>query len=258
MSDLSLIAKRFTVSINYPEGKNSKTQRIKLQFICTLVKGSLFKDPVGREHLLPAVLGIVKEHFRRRDQLPATLSLLGDVLTSLSGLEGREDNTYGDVLLVVRELLLPLLDMATVTEGADPVKSTLVSTLLGVLRLMTQRHYEEFRGALVGKDDEAQFITLAFDIFHDLVVSPAYPSDWHVMMMLQNDVILSVIQALSKVLPSLTHTHTHTHTHTLPSVDCAGVRSLYGYPKDGRFCCLEPCPLTAEQNHPSQVPEHAP
>ena len=78
---------------------------------------------------------------------------------------------------------------------------TLTSCFLGLLRLMKEEHYKRYLDSF-GKDRQrlADFLSSVFNLFLRLIKDNAFPSDWMVMRMLQNEVILAAVQSLSTAL----------------------------------------------------------
>lgn len=76
----------------------------------------------------------------------------------------------------------------------------LVANLVGLLQLLTEHHYKSLWEQLDDRKPLKDFLLRIFLVFRNLIKQNVFPSDWLVMKMTVNSVVLSSLQEISQPL----------------------------------------------------------
>jgi dedicator of cytokinesis protein 3 len=205
--EMGLIAQDFLKNVVIsPLHKHMFEKRFK--FVQGIVGGCLFSTCSGRMAILPTIVAILRDHIVRCDDLARCWDLLGDILKRLSHaarlgeLDTLESDGYSDVSLLIEHLLQPIVELKVPERMPDHVRGSQLSCVLNMLRLVREEHYSRFIRSLSRQSAHslALFLHSMFTFMDDLITNNQFPSDWLVMRMLQNEIILSTIQSLSSTL----------------------------------------------------------
>ena len=161
------------------------------------------------------------------------LDILGDFMTKLQAEDGKK--SAPDILATAQSMLQPLLKlvhdechkkreergaharrsqgsrrrrdgrpmirgMAKQNNVSDKLPdASRFACLLGLLKLMDVNHYKQYVQDLESKQREA-FCRQILEIFEVFISEPVFPTDWLVMDMAKNDVVLDTIQGMTAIL----------------------------------------------------------
>lgn len=196
---LGKLAAGFISAIRFND-KGARQRRSKLISIQSLAAGSLFATAAGRADLMPIVLQIIVDNVTKEDQEgQLTLNIAGDLLSALQASESEKSSPdIGKATKCMLPLLIEMIDPAK-PKPSRYQHQLVLSNLLAVLELMTQQHWRAYMDVLQ-EQDRLHFIRKVIVVFRALVTQGVFPSDWTVMIMLQNTVIE---RSLQYILPQM-------------------------------------------------------
>uniref|UniRef100_A0A8D9BP44 Dedicator of cytokinesis protein 3 n=1 Tax=Cacopsylla melanoneura TaxID=428564 RepID=A0A8D9BP44_9HEMI len=180
----------------------------KLKCIKNLVSGKLFQEDECRSYLLATICKHIRLHLAHRDELKLCTDILSDILSFLyqkkrtCEVGGKVNNILHHDLEV---LCLSTLDVLISTvliimDRTTAVLGSLVACLIGLLQLLDESHYKKLWEELGDKKPLKDFLLRAFLVLRDLVKQDVFPSDWLVMRMVTNQVILTALRHLAPPL----------------------------------------------------------
>ncbi|XP_049823045.1 dedicator of cytokinesis protein 3 isoform X2 [Aethina tumida] len=184
----------------------------KLSCIKNLVNTRLFQDDESRIILLETSCKHLHYHLMRRDELKLCTEILGDILSFLfkerkgSGEIGKINNCiHHDVDTVCRTILEILVQtILTVIDKEVKVMGCLVACLIGILQLLDEFHYKRLWELLSGVHGDRKplkdLLMRVFLVFRNLVRMEVFSSDWLVIKMLTNNVMLKAMQEFAQPL----------------------------------------------------------
>ncbi|XP_050437512.1 dedicator of cytokinesis protein 3 isoform X2 [Adelges cooleyi] len=178
----------------------------KLGAIKCLVAGKVFKDDEARNLLLITICKHLRHHISAREEIQLCTDILGDILTFLFHHNPMQDG--GKLNICYRRdleiLTLSTLDMLIETcliaiDRMVSVLANLVACLISLLQLLDDYHYKRLWEELERKPLK-DFLLRSFLLFRHLINHDVFPSDWMVIKMTTNNVILTALQQLAKPL----------------------------------------------------------
>ncbi|GFS76082.1 dedicator of cytokinesis protein 3 [Nephila pilipes] len=197
-----------------PPEPNVALVQAKLRCIHDTVKSEIFQNIDSRVELFEVFTRHLKKHMLQQQELTMCATILGDMLTYLH--HERTKNTQKhhavsnvvsrEVEILVLVLLETLIYCVKGMDRSSPVMGPLVACLVALLRLMEDQHYnhlwEKFGNVRQRRDRRQlkEFLLSVFIVFHNFVKQDIFPSDWVVMRMLTNHVILCALQEFSQPL----------------------------------------------------------
>ncbi|KAK7862569.1 hypothetical protein R5R35_004185 [Gryllus longicercus] len=185
----------------------------KLTAIRNMVTSSLFTDDdtdgfaESRNLLLTTSCKHLRLHLAHRDELRLCTEILGEVLGFLFKQRGAQsqDKVNNCLHHDVEILCLSTLDMLIQTvliiiDRSAAVLGPLVACLLGLLQLLDEFHYKRLWEELGDRKPVKDFLLRVFLVFRDLIKQDVFPSDWLVIRMVANNVMLTALQELAQPL----------------------------------------------------------
>ncbi|XP_050533759.1 dedicator of cytokinesis protein 3 isoform X2 [Daktulosphaira vitifoliae] len=179
----------------------------KLCAIRDLVAGKVFKDDEARNLLLITICKHLRHHISAKEEIQLCTDILGDILTFVFHQNRLHDS--GKVNICSRRdleiLTLSTLDMLIETsliviDRMVSVLANMVACLVSLLQLLDEYHYKRLWEELGDRKPLKDFLLRAFLLFRHLIKHDVFPSDWMVMKMTTNNVILAALQQLSQPL----------------------------------------------------------
>ncbi|XP_055851030.1 dedicator of cytokinesis protein 1 isoform X1 [Episyrphus balteatus] len=152
------------------------------------------------------VLGQLKSQLHTREttaklKVNECINIMNNILKLLFRDDiGPTEEDIKDVMLI---LLRTVIKTSQAMDRENPLVGNLVAIMLGILRSMTNYHYDTFVRSFSNKYDLQSFIIELLLVFQELVSphpKPVFPKDWMDMIMHQNTVILGSLQKLSTVI----------------------------------------------------------
>lgn len=186
----------------------SQLTQAKLILIRNIVSSKLFKCNECRSVLLANSCRHLRYHLQHRDELRLCMDILTEILSFLYH-KSRNPETIGRTFTSLQHeidiVCLSSLDMLIQTvllimDRSAPILSCLVANLVGLLQLLTEHHYKSLWGQLGDRKPLKDFLLRIFLVFRNLIKQEVFPSDWLVMKMTVNNVVLSSLQEISQPL----------------------------------------------------------
>ncbi|CAL8073981.1 unnamed protein product [Orchesella dallaii] len=176
----------------------------KLQAIHRVVKCSLFKNSLCRTKLLPVICKHIRHHLQHREELKLCTEVLNDILIYLHGIRNRNKEeareAHADVEVVCTTTLEMLVQAVLVLERTSSVVGNLVTCLVGLLEQMDSFHYNRLWDEFHERKPLRDLLLRIFLLFRDLIKQDVFPSDWAVMKLLTNHVMLITLQQICQPL----------------------------------------------------------
>nr|XP_018899728.1 PREDICTED: dedicator of cytokinesis protein 3 isoform X2 [Bemisia tabaci] len=181
----------------------------KLVAIKNMISGKLFKEDESRSILLATCCKHLRIHLAHRDELRLCAEILGEILSFLYQQKRQQINEGGKVNNCfhhdVEIICLSTLDMLIQTvliiiDRSSPVLGCLVACLIALLQLLDEFHYKRLWEELADRKPLKDFLLRIFLVFRDLIRQDVFPSDWLIMRMMTNSVILATLKELSQPL----------------------------------------------------------
>lgn len=181
----------------------------KLVAVRNIVTSTLFQHDESRSQLLEMCCKQLRMHLDHRDELRLCTEILGEILgylfkqrqTQLQD-QGKVNNClHHDVeILCIHTLDMLIKTVLFILDCPTPVLGSLVACLIGLLQLLDEYHYTRLWEELGDHKLTKDFLLRVFLVFQDLVNKQVFPSDWLVIKMAANQVILSSLKELSEPL----------------------------------------------------------
>uniref|UniRef100_A0A8C7GIT0 Dedicator of cytokinesis 3 n=1 Tax=Oncorhynchus kisutch TaxID=8019 RepID=A0A8C7GIT0_ONCKI len=185
---------------------------VKLQSIARTVESRLFFFPESRSILLPVVLHHIHLHLRQQRELlicSGILTSIFSIINTSSSVQEEVEMMVESLLDVLLQTLLSIMSKSQSLETARgqrcpqlflPVQGEYVSTLLSLLRQMTEVHFHHLLNNFHSKEELKEFLLKIFCVFRNLMKLTIFPRDWSVMRLLTSHVIVVTTQYLSPAL----------------------------------------------------------
>uniref|UniRef100_A0A674A2B8 Dedicator of cytokinesis 3 n=1 Tax=Salmo trutta TaxID=8032 RepID=A0A674A2B8_SALTR len=188
---------------------------VKLQSIARTVESRLFFFPESRSILLPVVLHHIHLHLRQQRELLICSGILTSIF-SIINTSAMESSVQEEVEMMVESLLdvllQTLLSIMSKSQSLETARGQrcpqctaeitgeYVSTLLSLLRQMTEVHFHHLLNNFHSKEELKEFLLKIFCVFRNLMKLTIFPRDWSVMRLLTSHVIVVTTQYLSPAL----------------------------------------------------------
>ncbi|XP_065212165.1 dedicator of cytokinesis protein 3 isoform X2 [Planococcus citri] len=181
----------------------------KLVLIRNIVSSQLFKCNECRSLLLTNSCRHLRYHLNRRDELRLCMDILTEILSFLYH-RSRSPETQGEKASTTLHheidiVCLSALDMLIQTvlismDRSPPILGCLVANLVGLLQLMDECHYQSLWDQLGDRKSLKDFILRIFLVYRNLVKQEVFSTDWLVMKMVMNNVLLNSLHEITKPL----------------------------------------------------------
>ncbi|KAG8186361.1 hypothetical protein JTE90_026781 [Oedothorax gibbosus] len=195
-----------------PPDINMALVQAKLHCIHDTVKSEILQNIESRVELFEVFTRHLKKHLLVKQEVLQCTSILGEMLTYLHHEQAKSTSPNSsskvsrEVEILVLVLLETLIYSVKEVDRSSAVAGPLVACLVALLRLMEEQHYnhlwEKF-GNVRQRRDRRQlkdFLLSVFIVFHSFVKHDVFPTDWVVMRMLTNHVVLCALQEFSQPL----------------------------------------------------------
>uniref|UniRef100_A0A8C7S616 Dedicator of cytokinesis 3 n=1 Tax=Oncorhynchus mykiss TaxID=8022 RepID=A0A8C7S616_ONCMY len=178
---------------------------VKLQSIARTVESRLFFFPESRSILLPVVLHHIHLHLRQQRELLICSGILTSIFSIIktSSMRFSSPTLSGWIFIHYMEQTLYIFRNACNLSnmgGFLPVQGEYVSTLLSLLRQMSEIHFHHLLNNFHSKEELKEFLLKIFCVFRNLMKLTIFPRDWSVMRLLTSHVIVATTQYLSPAL----------------------------------------------------------
>uniref|UniRef100_A0A4W5MY44 Dedicator of cytokinesis 3 n=1 Tax=Hucho hucho TaxID=62062 RepID=A0A4W5MY44_9TELE len=188
---------------------------VKLQSIARTVESRLFFFPESRSILLPVVLHHIHLHLRQQRELLICSGILTSIFSIIktssmeSSVQEEVEMMVESLLDVLLQTLLSIMSKSQSLETARgqrcpqctaEITGEYVSTLLSLLRQMTEIHFHHLLNNFHSKEELKEFLLKIFCVFRNLMKLTIFPRDWSVMRLLTSHVIVATTQYLSPAL----------------------------------------------------------
>ncbi|XP_055923008.1 dedicator of cytokinesis protein 1 isoform X2 [Eupeodes corollae] len=186
------------IMMKFPPGRLTQS---KMVCIKDFVDSKLFHYPECRAILLPVFCKHIKDRLESGEEVNECINIMNNILRLLFRDDiGPTEDDIKDVMLI---LLRTVIKTSQAMDRENPLVGNLVAIMLGILRSMSDYHYETFVRSFSNRYDLQSFIIELLLVFQELVSphpKPVFPKDWMDMIMHQNTVILGSLQKLSTVI----------------------------------------------------------
>ncbi|KAL0276946.1 UNVERIFIED_CONTAM: hypothetical protein PYX00_004401 [Menopon gallinae] len=179
----------------------------KLTAIKNLVTSQLFYDDESRNMLLTVCSKHIKMHLAHRDELKLCSEILAEIIRYLFKQRQLQDQgkVNNCIHLDVEILSLNILDhlvhtLNVIMDSHSSILGSLVTCLMGLLQLMDEYHYKRFWEEFVERGTLRNLLLKVFAVFYDLTKKCVFPSDWLIMKMVVNNIILNSLQEFAQPL----------------------------------------------------------
>lgn len=179
----------------------------KLGAIKDLVAGKVFKDDEARNLLLITICKHLRHHISAREEIQLCTDIMGEILTFLFHLNRSHESSKVNICFRrdLEILSLSTLDMLIETcliviDRMVSVLANMVACLVSLLQLLDDYHYKRLWEELGDRKPLKDFLLRAFLLFRHLIKHDVFPTDWMVIKMTTNNVILAALQQLAKPL----------------------------------------------------------
>lgn len=187
----------------------------RLQCMQRLIKSALFKDEDSRPRLLSLCSEQLKACFITKRHIGQAIDTLGDVLASLhdcgqtAAVNEHTQIIVTDLLDIVISCLLERLSTEVGSEQRDSPRSSastckptglLVACVVAMLHTIDDDHFRCIIKELPSKDVQKQLIVHILQVLTALLSQGVIPSDWMVMLMATNSVIMKTMELLCRSL----------------------------------------------------------
>lgn len=184
-----------------PKELSESLLNAKLQLLHETVNTELIADKESRRILLNLCMSQIKRCFIHKKALQLAITVLEDILKYLYTLKMENPAAVFDNIDRVMKCLFEVIVEALTTMD-DPMMQlgSLVSCLVEMLRLMDDQHYTSLFQAYTNKAPLKDFLVRVLLTFLELIKPGNFPSDWSVMRMVMNNVILTSIHYFARAL----------------------------------------------------------
>lgn len=138
--------------------------------------------------------------------VPVCTATLGDVLDALHRFESaRPGSTLEDVSNLTLTMLRTVIKSVANRQRGDRNVQAVVANMIGLLRIMTPRHYLQYIDSFrvddpAGRSDLIDFIMEVLGMFRDLMQNNVFYPDWTSMILLQNSVLLQALRHFANTI----------------------------------------------------------
>uniref|UniRef100_A0A1B6BYQ6 Dedicator of cytokinesis protein 3 n=1 Tax=Clastoptera arizonana TaxID=38151 RepID=A0A1B6BYQ6_9HEMI len=187
----------------------SQLTQAKLIAIKNMVSGKLFRDDdESRNLLLSVACKHLRMHLAHRDELRLCTEILTEILSyiyqqqQLEQCKCKVNNClHHDLeILCLKTLDMLIQTVLIIIDRSIPVLGGLVACLIGLLQLLDEFHYNRLWEELGERKPLKDFLLRAFLVLKDLIKQDVFPSDWMVMKMAANKVMLAALHELAQPL----------------------------------------------------------
>jgi len=179
-----------------------RLNRQKIPCMNDIVKSEVFIIPECRTILLAEIAGSLQKIMDRDEEVEACGTLLSDLLGIL-GSSKLQGSTKMDVFnlskILLRSVIRKVIHLPRTTDSAGRY----VACLISFLRQLDETHYDMYLKSLGLKIDIMDFLMETFQMFIDLIRTPAYREDWITMFNIQNITFMRAIKFFTKSLTKL-------------------------------------------------------
>lgn len=184
----------------------------KLSCIKNLVTSKLFQDDESRSIILATCCKHVRFHLIRKDELRLCTEILGEVLgflfkqQKLTNEQEKINNCiHHDIeTLTVSVLVVLIQTILSIIDKDTKILGCLVGCLIGTLQLLDEYHYKRLWEVVMGPTHDRKLLKdlllRVFLVFRQLVKVEVFPSDWLIIKMVTNNVILKALQEFAQPL----------------------------------------------------------
>lgn len=179
----------------------------KLAAIKNMVSSQLFYEDESRNLLLNTCCKHIKLHLAHRDELKLCTEILTEIINYLFKQRQLQDQgkVNNCIHLDIEILCLHILDILVQTltiiiDRPGTVLGSLVACLMGLLQLMDEYHYKRLWEEYGERKSLKDLLAKIFYVFHNLVETDVFPTDWLIMKMVVNNIILNSLQELAQPL----------------------------------------------------------
>uniref|UniRef100_A0A6Q2XH88 Dedicator of cytokinesis 3 n=1 Tax=Esox lucius TaxID=8010 RepID=A0A6Q2XH88_ESOLU len=157
---------------------------VKLQSIARTVESRLFFFPESRSILLPVVLHHIHLHLRQQRELLICSGILTSIF-SIIKTSSMESSVQEEVEMMVESLLDVLLQtlLSIMSKSQSLETGEYVSTLLSLLRQMTEIHFHHLLNNFHSKEELKEFLLKIFCVFRNLMKLTIFPRDWSIFVL---------------------------------------------------------------------------
>ncbi|RDD41678.1 Dedicator of cytokinesis protein 1 [Trichoplax sp. H2] len=173
---------------------------IEPKLIClrNIVESPLFLDVDGRNKIMADICRCVRLLLFNMKELGPCYSLLKTLFNKLQSRNVTEKEKLGPILNHVYNLVeLVLRPIMSVVSKADPFSSVhlnYATLMIALFSLMEKDHFSTYFASFHDDEDLIDLLNEIYTTFLDLIRKPIYKSDWHIMLMTQNAIMLNVIR----------------------------------------------------------------
>ncbi|GAB1608686.1 dedicator of cytokinesis protein 4 isoform X7 [Argonauta hians] len=175
----------------------------KLEFLHETLKSELITDRDSRVMLLPLCMSQIKLCYSQKQLSSLATTILGDILSFLHTLKLKNtENIFEEIFIVITEIFEIILNTIDVYDSSMSCssKGSVVSCFVEMLRIMDPDHYTALFKAYAQGPPLCDFLDKVLITFHNLINFDTFPSDWSVMRMVMNNVILTSITYFTQAL----------------------------------------------------------
>eukprot|EP00057_Strongylocentrotus_purpuratus_P006618 XP_011661092.1 PREDICTED: dedicator of cytokinesis protein 1 isoform X2 [Strongylocentrotus purpuratus] len=172
----------------------------KLECLRDFVQSEIFKVRECRAVLLPMMTSQLNMLILKREEMKACAELFQEILDTLWQ---KETNcTHGDTAEVMHVLLRTVIQAVIYMYMQQDLSliGKYVACMVSLLRQMSDYHYQEYINQFPTRTDLTDFLMEIFLVFKDLVSKNVFPTDWSMMILQLNSVILNSMKQFARVL----------------------------------------------------------
>jgi len=168
------------------------------------VTSQLWADPASRRLLLPACLDHVRQHLQSRTEVPEAIGLIRDVIQQLKADKAREEEGWSqDVITLAEKCIGPLgvaivVEQELVEQEEEHGPASLITTLMGILELLTPKHHHQLWRADPG------LLSRLFTVLSEVMARPPFPAEWMSLRLAMAVTVSSSLQQAGNCLHYLT------------------------------------------------------
>ncbi|XP_074646963.1 dedicator of cytokinesis protein 3-like isoform X4 [Tubulanus polymorphus] len=174
--------------------------RGQLQATRNCIKSQMFHDPESRTVIMSMCMGLLKRFLICKVELAMCSDVLGDILSFLQKHRSLEEAIDYNIEVLVKSILDVVSECVMQIDRVSRAAGPMVSCLIGMLWLMSERHYKCILDSFKARPPLKIFLNRMLTVFTDLVRVNIFPPDWMVMRMVFNSVILVASQYLDQAL----------------------------------------------------------
>ncbi|KAL1116518.1 hypothetical protein AAG570_004990 [Ranatra chinensis] len=186
--------------------------KAKLVAVDQLVQSHLFTNDESRSILLLTICKHLRLHLAHREELRLCTDILAKILNFLFEQKRVEDEggkvnncLHHDIEIVCLSTLDMLIQtVLIIIDRSMPVLGNLVACLIALLQLMSRSHYQRLCQSVGDSKALKDLLLRLLLVLRDLVKQDVFPSDWSVMRLATNSVVLTAMrhqQVMFRALP---------------------------------------------------------